>query len=322
MATPQERLNEMKDTIRMWKDDEHAEKEFFIVPSGAQLNHMRVNVVEVIGGRQKITTLTLRELHNDTKAFTQLQLTEDIPGHEQFKVGNVVDFRQSTFELTDDDTSLKPFTVVVRKCPGDHQGQTVSGVQLVWFRKPNPEKPDDPYNCQVLTVETQPERDDSGSRIPRLESDGQIQTLNRQSEHRSSDDEIVVGADTTVNGENQSPRTENRTPILDEEHSESQVEPQVDPLASDTHGSASNTTIPRLDGQSSDDEIVVDDDNTVDRENQPPRTENQTPPLGDGRQHSQPQGVVQTDTGGHETPSLDRDQIQTQSSQVVVPADT
>eukprot|EP01083_Nonionella_stella_P111940 328742_1 len=225
MADHQAQLNAMKGTIRkykeasLWHDDE-----LVVVPSDAKLDEDGdgAEAVEVIDGVLETYDALVQSLHDDTEAFTQLQLTEDIPGHEQFKVGNVVDFRQSTFELTDDDTSLKPFTVVVRKCPGDHQGQTVSGVQL-WFRKPNPEKPDDPYNCQVLTVETQPERDDSGSRIPRLESDGQIQTLNRQSEHRSSDDEIVVGADTTVNGENQSPRTENRTPILDEEHSESQV---------------------------------------------------------------------------------------------------
>eukprot|EP01083_Nonionella_stella_P099070 278626_1 len=127
MATPQQLLDEMKGTIRKYKEASGYDKgELFVVPSNAELDEDgdEPEVVEVIGGEQTIYyDCPVQFLHTHTEAFTQLQLTEDIRLHELFKVGNVIDFRSSKFELTGGDPkSLKPFTVVVRKCREGTQG--------------------------------------------------------------------------------------------------------------------------------------------------------------------------------------------------------
>eukprot|EP01083_Nonionella_stella_P139290 424629_1 len=145
-------VEENQGTIRKYTEDSYKDNgQLIVVPPDAQLDGAQVDVVFVNGGKQRICKPYVQELHEKTEVIKQLKLTEDIPGLPSAKVGNVIDFRDSTFELTGDDPkSLKPFTVAVRKCPNENQRQTVSDVQLEWFQMFNPKKPGDPHNCREL----------------------------------------------------------------------------------------------------------------------------------------------------------------------------
>eukprot|EP01083_Nonionella_stella_P280432 954044_1 len=150
MATPQELLDEMKGTIRKYTHADYDEGEFIVVPWNAELDgdvKFRVALASVNGGEQTIKSPFVQTLDLRTEVIKQLEVTVLIPELPLAKVGDVVDFSDSKFNLIGNPKSLEPFTVVLRHCPEAGQKEPVTGVKMEWFRLPKDTRP----NCVQLS---------------------------------------------------------------------------------------------------------------------------------------------------------------------------